>query len=74
MISVYRLVHINDPLLLIGKNSPRSGGSGFPLSSLWSKTSCPTSYNRKYNLMSILLNQTFPSFKKNLQYKLSENF
>ena len=29
--SVYGLVHIKEPLLLIGKSSPR-GGSGFPLS------------------------------------------
>ena len=30
-------VHIKEPFLLIGKNSPRSGGSGFPLSlSEWS--------------------------------------
>ena len=26
------MVHIKDPLLLIGKKSPLSGGSGFPLS------------------------------------------
>ena len=41
------MVHINDPLLLIGKNSPCSGGSGFPLSLYeWSFTICPTPYNR----------------------------
>ena len=28
---VCRMVHINDPLLLIGKSSPCSGGSRFPL-------------------------------------------
>ena len=38
------IVHIKEPLLLIGK----SGGSGFPLSlSEWSFTICPTPYNRK---------------------------
>ena len=41
------MVHIKEPLLLIGKNSP-CGGSGFPLSlSEWSFTICPTPYNRK---------------------------
>ena len=45
--SIYGMVHIKEPLLLIGKSSP-SGGSGFPLSlSEWSFTICPTSYNRK---------------------------
>ena len=34
------MMHIKDPLLLIGKSSP-SGGSGFPLSlSEWSFTIC----------------------------------
>ena len=41
------IVHIKEPLLLIGKSSP-CGGSGFPLSlSEWSFTICPTPYNRK---------------------------
>ena len=41
------MVHIKEPLLLIGKSSP-CGGSGFPLSlSEWSFTICPTAYNRK---------------------------
>ena len=46
------MVHIKEPLLLIGKSSP-CGGSGFPLSlsgplpSEWSLTICPTPYNRK---------------------------
>ena len=41
------MVHIKEPLLLIGKSSA-CGGSGFPLSlSEWSFTICPTSYNRK---------------------------
>ena len=36
------MVHIKEPLQLIGKSSP-FGGSGFPLSF----TICPTTYNRK---------------------------
>ena len=41
------MVHIKDPLLIIGKSSP-CGGSGFPLSlSEWSFTICTTPYNRK---------------------------
>ena len=39
------VVHIKDPLLLIGKSSP-CGNSGFPLSlSEWSFTICLTPYN-----------------------------
>ena len=42
------MVHIKEPLLLIGKSSPFSGGSGFSLFlSEWSFTICPTPYNRK---------------------------
>ena len=41
------MMHIKEPLLLIGKSSP-CGGSGFPLSlSEWFLTICPTPYNRK---------------------------
>ena len=41
------MVHIKEPMLLIGKNSP-CGGSGFPLSlSEWYFTICLTPYNRK---------------------------
>ena len=41
------MVHIKEPLLLIGKSSP-CGGSGFPLSlSECSFTICPMPYNRK---------------------------
>ena len=41
------MMHIKEPLLLIGKSSP-CGGSRFPLSlSEWSFTICLTSYNRK---------------------------
>ena len=42
------MVHIKDPLLLIGKSSPCSGGSGFLVSLLkWSFPICTTPYNRK---------------------------
>ena len=41
------MVHIKEPLLIIGKSSPCCG-SGFPLSlSELSFTICPTPYNRK---------------------------
>ena len=41
------MMHIKEPLLLIGKSSP-CGSSGYPLSlSEWSFTICPTPYNRK---------------------------
>ena len=41
------MMHIKEPLLLIGKSSS-CGGSGFPLSLYeWSFTICPTPYNRK---------------------------
>ena len=41
------MLHIKEPLLIIGKSSPY-GGSGFPLSlSEWSFTICPTPYNSK---------------------------
>ena len=35
--------------------------AGFLLLSEWSFTICPTAYNRKYNVLSASLNQTFPS-------------
>ena len=41
------MVHVKEPLLLIGKGSP-FGESRFPLSlSEWSFTICPTPYNCK---------------------------
>ena len=56
------IMHIKEPLLLIGKSSPCCG-SGFPLSlSEWSFTICLMPYNRKYNVLSVSLNKTFPSF------------
>ena len=54
------MVHIKEPLLLIGKTS-QCGGSGFHLSlSEWSFTICATPYNRKYNVLSVSLNTKFP--------------
>ena len=50
------MVHINEPLLLIRKNSPCSGGSGFPL--LLSE--CFFTICSKI-VLSALLNKTFPS-------------
>ena len=56
------MMHIKEPLLLIGKSSP-CGGSRFSLSlSEWSFTICPMPYNRKYNVLSASLNKIFPSF------------
>ena len=41
------MMHIKEPLQLIGHSSP-CGGSGFPISlSEWSFTACLTPYNRK---------------------------
>ena len=55
------MVHIKEPLVLIGKSSP-CGGSRFPLSlSEWSITICLTPYNVN-KMLSALLNKTFPSF------------
>ena len=52
---VCRIVHIKEPLLLIGKSS-LCGGSGFSLSlSEWYFTICPTPYNRKLNVLSASL-------------------
>ena len=54
--SVCGMMHIKEPLLLIGKSS-LCGGSGFPLSlSEWSFTICPTPYNRKQNVFSASVN------------------
>ena len=51
------IVHIKEPLLLIGKSSP-CGGSGFPLSlSEWSFTICPTPYNRKIKCVECIVKQ-----------------
>ena len=62
MFSVCGMVHIKEPLLLIDKSS-LCGVSGFPFSlSERSFTIYPTPYNRKQNVLSALLNKTFPSF------------
>ena len=66
------MVHIKEPLLLIGKSSP-CGGSGFPFSlSEWSFTICPTPYNRKYNVLSASLNKTFPFLSINADTQVSK--
>ena len=60
--SVCGMMHIKEPLLLIGKSS-LYGGSGFSFSlSEWSFTICLTPYNRKWNVWSVSLNKIFPSF------------
>ena len=54
---VYGMVHIKEPLLLIGKSSR------FPFSlSEWSLTICLMPNNHKLNVLSASLNKTFPSF------------
>ena len=54
------MMHIKEPLLLIGKSSP-CGRSRFPLSlSELFSTICLTPYNCKSNVLSALLNKTFP--------------
>ena len=56
------MVHIKEHLVLNRKSSP-CGSSRFPLSlSEWSFTICLTPYNRKYSVLSVSLNKTFPSF------------
>ena len=56
-----RMMHLKNPLLLIGKSNP-CGDSGFPLSIFeWSFTICLTPCNRKHNVLSASLNKTLPS-------------
>ena len=65
------MVHIKEPLLLIGKSSP-CGRSMFPFSlSEWSFTICEclTPYNRKSNVLSVSLNKTCPSFLPTLHQR-----
>ena len=51
------MVHIKEPLMLIGKSS-LCGGSGFPFSlSEWSLTICLMPYNRRQNVLSVSLNK-----------------
>ena len=57
---VYGIVHIKEPMLLIGKSS-LCGGSRFPFSlSECSFTICLMPYNHKQNVLSASLNKTFP--------------
>ena len=64
----YGMMHIKEPLLLIG-NSSLCGDSGFTLSlSEWYFNICPTPYNRKYNVLNASLNKTFPSFLQEERY------
>ena len=63
--SLSGMVCITEPLLLIEKSSP-CGSSGFSLSLFeWSFTTCLMPYNRKYNVLSALLNKTLPSLPFN---------
>ena len=58
------MVHILEPLLLIGKSNPCTGGSGFPLSLSESFfIICPSPYNGQFkNVWSASLRKIFPSF------------
>ena len=56
------MMHIKEPLILIGKSSS-CGGSEFLVSLFkWSFTICLTPYDRKLNVLTASLNKTFPSF------------
>ena len=58
--SVCGMVHIKEALLLIGKSSPCTGSSRFPLSlSEWFFTICLMSYICIKNVLSASLNKTF---------------
>ena len=63
------MVRIKEPFLLIGKSSPYSGSSGFPLSPF---TVYPMPYNHKQNVLSVLLNKTFPSFLLSNEFMISD--
>ena len=69
------MVHIKEPLVLIGKSS-LCGGSGFPISlSEWSFTICPTPYNRKLKKCVECVVSFLPSFTQlalNVHVKLFE--
>ena len=57
---------------LIEKSTPCSGGSGFPLwLSEWSFNMCPMPYNCMQNVLSALLNKTFPSISLSLSLYVS---
>ena len=54
------MVHIKEPLLLIRKRWPSSGGSRFPIFlSEWYFTICPTPYNCIKNVLSASLKNHF---------------
>ena len=56
------VVHVKDPLLLIRKNSPCSGGSRFLLSLYeWSFTICLTPYNHIKHVEYIIKKNVLPS-------------
>ena len=56
------MIHIKEALLLIGKSSI-CGGIGFLLSLLECPfTICVTLFNRKENVLSVSINNTFASF------------
>ena len=58
------VVHIKDPMLLIGKESSCSSGNRFPISShKLSFNTCPTPYNHIKNVLNALLNKTSPPTK-----------
>ena len=65
------MTHTKDPLLLIGKSSLCGG---FPLSlSEWSFTISLTPYNRKYNVLSASLNETYTFLPNPPQFNFRES-
>ena len=59
------MMHIKEPLLLIGKSSPCCGSGFFTLSLYkWFFAIYLTSYNRKTNVLSASLNKIFTYFLK----------
>ena len=70
------MMHIKEPLLLIKKSSPCSGGSRFPFSlSEWSFTICPTPYNGKIKCVECVVkyNTSFLPQTKKQNFKLCIN-
>ena len=71
-------LHIKKTLLLIGKSSPCSVGSGFPLSlSGYFFTICLTLYNHKQNVLSVSLNKPFhslPFYYRAITWKHSSEY
>ena len=57
------MIHIKDPLLLIGKSNPWTVGNSFPFLLIrWAVTIYWMLYNHKLNVLRVSLNKTFPSF------------